>query len=85
LLYTDHPFASAQLFRKACESSDSLHQLPQRKLQALTVVHNYWLKRGDGTTAAERFFGSKPADLFEYLVAHLPVPARPAKRRPKAA
>lgn len=63
----------------------SLHQLPKRKLQALTVVHNYWLKRSDGTTAAERFFGNKPADLFEYLVAHLPVPARPAKRRPKAA
>ncbi len=63
----------------------SLHRLPQRKLQALTVVHNYWLQRGDGTTAAERFFGSKPADLFAYLVAHLPVPARPAKRRPKAA
>jgi hypothetical protein len=63
----------------------SLHQLPERKLKALTVVHNYWLKRSDGTTAAERFFGSKPADLFEYLVAQLPVPARPAKRRPQAA
>ena len=63
----------------------SLHRLPTRKLQALTAVHNYWLRRGDGTTAAERFFGAKPADLFEYLVERLPVPARPAKRRPKAA
>lgn len=63
----------------------SLHRLPERKLRALTAVHNYWIKRGDGTTAAERFFGSKPADLFEYLVEHLPVPARPAKRRTKAA
>jgi hypothetical protein len=63
----------------------SLHRLPIRKLQALTAVHNYWLKRGDGTKAAERFFGAKPADLFEYLVERLPVPARPAKRRPKAA
>ena len=63
----------------------SLHRLPDRKLQALTAVHNFWVKRGDGTTAAERFFGSKPADLFEYLVEHLPVPARPAKRRTKAA
>jgi Family of unknown function (DUF6399) len=63
----------------------SLHRLPNQKLQALTAVHNYWLKRGDGTTAAERFFGAKPADLFEYLVERLPVPARPAKRRPKAA
>jgi hypothetical protein len=63
----------------------SLHRLPDRKLQALTAVHNFWIKRGDGTTAAERFFGSKPVDLFEYLVEHLPVPARPAKRRTKAA
>jgi hypothetical protein len=63
----------------------SLHRLPARKLQALTAVHNYWLKRGDGTTAAERFFGHPPANLFDYLVEHLPVPSRPAKRRPKAA
>jgi Family of unknown function (DUF6399) len=63
----------------------SLHRLPERKLQALTAVHNYWLKRGDGTTAAERFFGSKPADLFEYLMARLPVLSRPAKRRRTAA
>jgi hypothetical protein len=63
----------------------SLHRLPERKLRALTTVHNYWLKRGDGTTAAERFFGRKPDDLFEYLVNRLPVPSRPAKRRTKAA
>jgi hypothetical protein len=63
----------------------SFHRLPARKLQALTAVHNYWLRRGDGTTAAERFFGQPPANLFDYLVEHLPVPARPAKRRPKAA
>jgi hypothetical protein len=63
----------------------SLHRLPERKLQALTAIHNYWLKRGDGTTAAERFFGSKPADLFGYRMGQLPVPSWPAKRRPKAA
>ena len=63
----------------------SLHRLPERKLRALTAIHNYWLKRGDGTTAAERFFGSKPDDLFQYLLAQLPVPARPARRRTKVA
>jgi uncharacterized protein DUF6399 len=63
----------------------SWHRLPARKLQALTAVHNYWLRRGDGTTAAERFFGQPPANLFDYLVEHLPVPARPAKQRSKAA
>ena len=63
----------------------SLHRLSGRRLGALTVLHNYWLKRPDGTTAAERFFGKRPADLFEWLLARLPVPARPAKRRVQAA
>jgi len=63
----------------------SLHRLSNGKLGALTVVHNYYLRRADGTTAAERFFGSKPADLFVWLVDHLEVPARPAAKRSKAA
>ncbi len=62
----------------------SLHRLSKRKLEVLTAVHNSWLQRG-GTTAAERFFGKKPADLFECLLERLPVPARPARRRQKAA
>lgn len=62
----------------------SLHRLSQRKLEALTAIHNYWLKRA-GTTAAERFFGKKPADLFEWLLARLPMPARPAQQRSQAA
>ena len=63
----------------------SLHRLSPRKLGVLTVVHNYWLKRADGTTAAERFFGGKPKDLLAWLCERLPLPARPARRRPKAA
>jgi hypothetical protein len=62
----------------------SLHRLSKRKLETLTALHNYWLKRG-GTTAAERFFGKKPADLFEWLLNRLPLPARPARQRPQAA
>jgi hypothetical protein len=62
----------------------SLHRLSKRKLEALTALHNYWLKRG-GTTAAERFFGKKPADLFEWLLSRLPLPARPARQRLQAA
>ena len=62
----------------------SLHRLSKRKLEALTAIHNYWLKRG-GTTAAERFFGKKPADLFEWLLSRLPLPARPARQRLQAA
>jgi hypothetical protein len=62
----------------------SLHRLSKRKLAALTAIHNYWLKRG-GTTAAERFFGKKPADLFAWLLERLPLPARPARQRSQVA
>jgi hypothetical protein len=61
----------------------SLHRLSNGKLGALTVVHNYYLTRSDGTTAAERFFGAKPRDLFGWLADRLDVPARPAAKRSK--
>lgn len=59
----------------------SLHRLTPRKLAALTVVHNYGTTRADGTTAAGRFFGRRPRDLFVYLLDRLPPPARPAACR----
>jgi hypothetical protein len=46
-----------------------VHRIPQEHLRALTVVHNYVIRRRDGTTAAERFAGVPHADLFEHLVA----------------
>jgi Family of unknown function (DUF6399) len=51
------------------------------RLQALTVVHNYLSRRADGTTAAERFFGSQPCPVFEWLLERLPDLPRPAQRR----
>jgi hypothetical protein len=57
-----------------------LHRLSRRKLQALTGVHNYFLKRPDGTTAAERFFEAKPRDLFQWVLDHVDLPARPRIR-----
>jgi hypothetical protein len=59
------------------------HALSPGRLQALTVLHNYFVERADGSTAAERFFGQKPADLFEWLLARLPDPPRPAKQARK--
>jgi hypothetical protein len=59
----------------------SLHRLSNGKLGALTVIHNYYLSRSDGTTAAERFFGNKPKDLFGWLLDRLDMPARPAAKR----
>lgn len=58
-----------------------LHCISEQRLEALTVIHNYMLKRPDGTTAAERFFGTKPNDLFEHLLSSTRLPPRPAAKR----
>jgi hypothetical protein len=59
----------------------ALHHLTVRKLQALTVLHNYAAERADGSTAASRFYGAKPQDLFEWLLKRLTLPARPRTAR----
>ncbi len=59
----------------------ALHQFTTRKLQALTVLHNYVMWRADGTTAAERFYGAAPRDCFTWLLDRLAVPARPRAGR----
>jgi hypothetical protein len=58
------------------------HRLSDRKLAALTAVHNFHIRRPDGTTAAERFFGRAPPPLFEQLLARVPLPPCPRRRRP---
>ena len=58
-----------------------LHRISDRKLTALTTAHNYFVRRGNGTTAAERFFGAKPGDLFEWVLDHVDLPGRPAQKR----
>lgn len=59
----------------------SLHRLRDRKLTALTTVHNYFVKRSDGTTAAERFFGSKPRSLLKWILERVDLPGWPAQKR----
>jgi Family of unknown function (DUF6399) len=56
-------------------------RVSQRRLVALTVIHNYLAERSDGTTAAQRFFNQKPADVFSWLLERLPDLPRPAKKR----
>lgn len=58
-------------------------RLSESKLKALTTVHNYVVRRADGTTAAERFFGVKPRDVFAWLLERMPDLPRPAAKRPK--
>jgi hypothetical protein len=60
----------------------ALHRLSDRKLNALKVVHNFYLRRQDGTTAAERFFGKEPKELFCYLLGRIDLPGFPAQKRP---
>jgi hypothetical protein len=55
------------------------------RLRALTVIHNYLVKRPDGTTAAQRFFGQAHKDLFSWLLERMPDLPRPAKKRRNAA
>ena len=59
----------------------ALHRFTLRKLRALTVLHNYLVRRPDGTTAAERFYGASSPDLFEWLLDRLSIPAHPRARR----
>lgn len=61
----------------------SLHRLRNQKLAALTTVHNYFVPRSDGTTAAERFFGAKPGNLFEWILERVDLPGWPAQKRSK--
>ncbi len=58
-----------------------LRELTASKLRALRTIHNYVIRRPDGTTAAERFFENKPRDLFRWLLEELPMPARPRQKR----
>src|SRR6266487_1367758 len=60
-------------------------RVSERRLKALTVIHNYLVRRGDQTTAAERFFGQKHKDVFSWLLERMPNLPRPAQKRRKTA
>lgn len=48
-----------------------------RKRECLTAIHNFFLTRPDGTTAAERFFGQKPRSMFAAILASVELPPAP--------
>lgn len=50
-------------------------------IQVQTTLHNYWIKRDDGTTACERLTGIKPPDLFEYILSRIDSVPEPRKRK----
>ncbi len=52
-----------------------------RKRECFTAIHNFFLTRSDGTTAAERFFGQKPRSMFAAILGSVELP--PAPRSPQ--
>jgi len=59
------------------------HDVRDAWLGALRVVHNFLLRRPDGTTAAQRLYGQPHGDLVQYLCARMPLPPMPRNRPPK--
>jgi len=55
-----------------------------RKRECFTTIHNFFLTRPDGTTAAERFFGQKPRSMFTAILTSVELPPTPLSppRRP---
>ncbi len=54
-----------------------------RKRECFTAMHNFFLTRPDGTTAAERFFGQKPRSMFAAILASVelaPAPLSPPRK-----
>lgn len=51
----------------------------EQTLQVLTIIHNFDLKRDDGTTAAQRLFGKPFPDLFESVVLNIRELPRPRR------
>src|SRR4029450_8704978 len=54
-----------------------------RKRQCFTAIHNFFLARPDGTTAAERFFSQKPRSMFTAILESVelaPAPLSPSRK-----
>jgi hypothetical protein len=59
------------------------HYVSEKTLSVLTIVHNYGVRRSDGSTAASRFFGGQHANLFEHLIKTVRIPGRPQAQKQK--
>jgi hypothetical protein len=54
-----------------------------RKRACFTTIHNFFITRPDGTTAAERFFGQKPRSMFAAILDSVelaPAPLSPPRK-----
>ncbi|MDF1584114.1 MAG: DUF6399 domain-containing protein [Methyloprofundus sp.] len=76
-----HRSSSAVEGRNGCLSQ--MHHkgrgITESRLRALTIIHNYGLKRSNGTTAAERLLATEFPALFSWLLeqmGELPLPRK---------
>lgn len=58
--------------------------IPQQRLEVLTVVHNFDIRRFDGSTPAERLFDRRFPDLFEFILQNVKGFPEPRKVRNKS-
>ena len=58
--------------------------IPKERLKVLTVIHNYDIKRQDGSTPAQRLFDRKFPDLFEFLCENVKGFKEPRKKKAKS-
>ena len=82
-----HRASSAVEGRNGC-LSQSYHNgrgLTNRRLKALTTIHNYDTRRHDGSTPAERLYGEQFPDLFEWLLGQMGALPLPRKARQRIA
>jgi hypothetical protein len=57
--------------------------LPRKWGECFTTIHNFFLTRPDGTTAAERFFSQKPRSMFAAILESVelaPAPLSPPRK-----
>ena len=75
------PRSSANVAGRNGSVSLRTHQRRGRDLprtrECCTAVHNLFLTRLDGTTAAERFCGHKPRSMFATILASVELPPAP--------
>lgn len=55
--------------------------LSTKRLQILTIIHNFGVFARDGTTAARRFFEQQHRNLFEHLLDKVGCPLRPRRQK----
>ena len=62
----------------------SHHKLSERKLKVKTIIHNFFNRDNNSLpTPAEKFFGKRTEDLFDWLVTQIKLPSspRPTKKQ----